>query len=374
MIGNKAIGRLSVLTAIIGLALPAVAGGRETTTPKLAPSFVENLGQWDSRAEFYSGLPGMDVWITSDGLVYKVYQDVTPTKGPNGFENKGFRRKSHVFGMEFVGANANPQTKGTDTLPGVYNYIKRTGSASGVRRYKEAGLQDLYPGVDLRVYLDKGSPRFDLVVKPGGDPSVIGTHFTGTENVRVISPTKLGIKTRFGEVEVNGLYAYQEFNGVRKQVRAAFAKRNGVVKFRVGQYDTSRPLVIDPLVYSTLLGAIGDDQGFDVAADNLGYAYTCGSTFAPTFPTSFGAFDEFIQATDCYITKFSTDAVDILWSTFVGGQMDDAATAIAIDAFGNAYITGITKSPDFPVSVLAPQPANGGGDFVPDDLDRKSVV
>lgn len=365
MIGSKTIGRLGFLTGLVGLAVAAHAGP-ELTTPSKDLSFIENLGQWDSRALYYSGLPGMDVWITSDGLVYKVYQDAVPTAKDGKWTNTKRVRSSHAFGMEFVGANANPIPNGVNARKGIYNYIHGNKRVSGVQRYEEARLDHLYDGIDMRVYHDEGGARFDLVVQPGADPSVIGTHFTGTENVRVISPKKLGVQTRFGETEISGLFVYQEVGGKKKEIKSSFYKQNGVVKFKLGSYDHSRALVIDPLVYSTLLGAVGDDQGMDIAANNLGYAFMCGVTWAPTFPTSFGAFNEFIQDIDGYVTKFTTDAVEIVWSTFIGGAAQDSCNAIAIDAFDNAYVTGHTNSQDFPTTLTSPQPANGGSDYVPD--------
>lgn len=368
MIGNKAIICLSLLTLGAASASAFSKGKTEITSPGRSLSFVENKGQWDGRAAFYSGLPGMDVWITADGLVYKVYRDATPKPTADGKWASRFRRESHAFQMEFVGANPQPSMRGINAQPGVYNYIRREGTYNDVRRYDEARMENVYPGIDARVYHDQGTARFDFVVQPGADPNQISTRFGGADGVRVISQTRLGVKTRFGEIPIDGLFAYQQYGNQRKRVAAEFVMQDGLVKFRLGTYDRSRPLVIDPLVYGTLLGAPGDDQGLDVVADNLGFAFICGATFAPTFPTSFGAFDEFIAATDAFVTKFSTDAVDIIWSTFVGGAFDDVATAIDIDDDGNAYITGITRSNDFPVSLLAPQPNNAGGQFPLDDF------
>src|SRR4030095_15014580 len=85
--------------------------------------------------------------------------------------------------------------------------------------------------------------------------------------------------------------AYQEVNGVKEEVPVSYiAKNEHSVGFQLGDYDRSRPLIIDPvLVYSTYLGGSGFDQGYAIAVDSQGNSYVTGQTAAIDFPTTPGA-------------------------------------------------------------------------------------
>lgn len=359
-----------MLALVAGLATVSFAQGRGVVPggPKKGPEFVENKGQWDAQARFYSGLPGMDIWVTADGVVYNVYRERT-VQYHEPIQGLAIRipqvptvvRDGQVIGMRFEGANTASTASGIGRKNGVYNYIRREYTVTDVNRYDEAFVRDLYPGIDARIYTDQGRSRYDLIVRPGADPSTIRSTFPGSDSVRVVSNTKLAIGTRFGDLTIDGLFVYQEIAGKRKQVSARFVKVGDAIGYEVGNYDRTKPLIIDPFVYSTLLGTIGDDVGMDVAADNLGYAYITGTTVAPAFPTTFGAFDEFIAGRDAFVTKFTTDAVELVWSTFLGGANAETGTAIALDDDGNVYVCGDTNSINYPTTLGVVQPNNAMG-------------
>src|SRR5262249_15523299 len=114
----------------------------------------------------------------------------------------------------------------------------------------------------------------------------------------------------------------------------------------LGTYDPSRPVVIDPvLAYSTYLGGSWDDadepfEGIEgIGLDGAGNIYVTGTTQSPDFPTTAGADRTLDGARDIYVTKLSP-AGTVLYSTYLGGSCDDAARDIAVDAAGNAYVTG----------------------------------
>ena len=117
------------------------------------------------------------------------------------------------------------------------------------------------------------------------------------------------------------------------------------------------------LAYSTFLGATGYDSANSVAVDPGGNAYVTGQTGAG-FPTTAGVFQPVIQGgTAAFVTKFGSGGA-LTWSTFVGGTNYDYANGIAVDEFGNSYISGVSQSGTFPGAPLGgAQPVNrGGGD------------
>jgi hypothetical protein len=158
--------------------------------------------------------------------------------------------------------------------------------------------------------------------------------------------------------------AYQETGAERQPVAAAFALDGGTLGFALGPHDPARPLVIDPvLVYSTYLGASGrfsSDHAYGVAVDAAGSAYVVGSTLSPDFPSTPGAFQPTFRGgpIDGFVAKLNPTGTALVYATYLGGTDYDAATSIAVDAAGNAYVAGVTESADFPTTPGAPQPAH----------------
>jgi hypothetical protein len=120
--------------------------------------------------------------------------------------------------------------------------------------------------------------------------------------------------------------------------------------------------VIDPgLVYSTLLGGSGSDIGRAIAVDSNGNTYVTGLTTAPNFPTTVGAFDVAHNGSgDVFVIKLNANGSALVYSTFLGGALSDDANGIAVDASGQAVVTGRTDSSNFPTSAGAHDPSHNG--------------
>jgi hypothetical protein len=119
------------------------------------------------------------------------------------------------------------------------------------------------------------------------------------------------------------------------------------------------------LIYSTYLGGSGDDAALIGPTDSGGHVYAEGLTSSTDFPTTAGAFQRTYGggAVDAFVSKLKADGSGLIFSTYLGGSGDDLGFDGTIDRFGNAYITGITSSADFPTTPRAFQRAYGGGDF-----------
>jgi hypothetical protein len=116
------------------------------------------------------------------------------------------------------------------------------------------------------------------------------------------------------------------------------------------------------LIYSTYLGGSADEGGLGIALDGDGRAVVTGYTHSPDFPTTTNAAQPLIGGGyDAFVTKLNASGTALVYSTFLGGTLDDFAGSIATDWCGNAYVTGATLSPDFPITPNAFQMAPGGG-------------
>ena len=107
------------------------------------------------------------------------------------------------------------------------------------------------------------------------------------------------------------------------------------------------------LVYATFLGGRSDDRGYDIAVDAAGNAYVTGQTNSPDFPTTSGAFDTSGDGyTDAFVVKLNPSGSDLVYATFLGGSgaVAEPGRGIAVDGWGNAYVTGSTFSSDFPTT------------------------
>jgi len=106
------------------------------------------------------------------------------------------------------------------------------------------------------------------------------------------------------------------------------------------------------LVYSTYLGGSGSDQGTGIAADTAGNAYVTGGTSSTDFPTFNplqGACASCANGpSDAFVAELNAAGSALVYSTYLGGSGGDQGLGIAVDAAGNAYVTGTTSSTDFP--------------------------
>lgn len=361
---------LGLMAGVVALSATGHAGKvAPSSNATFRESFIENRGQWDAEAKYLLRTAGIDTWVVEDGVVYDFYR----MSGTFDFRNAkrintSLKRSGHVVKMDFLNSKTASMS-GVQPLPGKAGYIpagSRTATVAPV--FAEAKMHSVYPGISTRLYVDEGSPRFDLIVAPGADPSQIQVRFEGASNVRSVNGSDLRFDTNLGTKVVGQLFAYQTVNGVQRQVPCQFnVGPDGTVRYLVGQYDPTRALVIDPVVYSTLIGGFGSaDSVNSIAVDSLTSAYVTGSADAATFPTTPGAYDETPVSQEAFVSKFLPDGSDLAYSTFVGGSLADVGADIAVDAEGNAYVVGTTNSADFDTTPGAFQaaPANGVDMFV----------
>ena len=124
--------------------------------------------------------------------------------------------------------------------------------------------------------------------------------------------------------------------------------------FAVGSYRHDHVLIIDPgIQFTTFLGGGAHEAGNGIAVDGAGNSYIAGTTQSPDFPTTAGAFRRTGSAqnnSDVFVTKLNAAGTALVYSTFVGGSNLEFGNGIAIDASGNAYVTGTTKSSNFPIT------------------------
>ena len=265
--------------------------------------------------------------------------------------------KSERIRTRLVGANPDVQMDAVDPLSGSANYF--VGPAANwktdVRGYGRVRYHEVYPGIDLIFHGEQSRLEYDFVLAPRANPRRIRLELSGQRGIRIDANGDLVISTKAGEIRWKRPETYQSIAGERRLVEARFVVEHGnTVRLRVGSYDQDRELVIDPtLNYATYLGREGDEGARGIGMDAAGNVYIAGKTNSSDLPVVSavqpvygGGTANFING-DAFIAKFSP-AGALLYLTYLGGMGDDVATALAVDAAGNAYITGATTSSDFP--------------------------
>jgi Beta-propeller repeat len=296
-------------------------------------------------------------------------------------------RSAGVFRLRFVGANRAAEMEGTEQLARKSNYFVGNNPADWRRdipTFAKVRTANVYPGIDAVYYGHQGQLEYDFVVAPGADPKLIKLKLENGKSKMQIAPDgDLRIVTSAGELHLARPKAYQqtavvgEFQGPRadrlKLIPARYILLPGnSISFGLSEYDKSKEVIIDPVLsYSTYVGGSGYDAATAIAVDSSGNAYITGQTDSLDFPVSKGSHSSLGSGTcgtsldvfpcfDVFITKLSATGSSVVYSTYLGGSGDDRGTGIAVDSSGNAYVTGITNSADFPVAnAFQPNLASG---------------
>lgn len=316
----------------------------------LALRFEEVSDPKNNRARFVTRAAGIAVEIRSAEAVIRL----SSAKEDAGLSATIRRSEPAVLRMKLVGANRRARVTGENRLATRSNYFIGNDVSrwrTGVANFAQVRVQHAYRGIDVIYYGSRQQLEYDFRVAPGADFKAIRLRFSGARTVRLDENGDLLIETATGTVRHRKPLAYQEINGARQPIPVQYViNRRHEVEFAVSDYDKHVTLVIDPVMaYSTYFGGHQDDRLYSVAVDAIGIAYITGVTFSTDFPvrSTLQPFHE--PASDVFVAKLIPN-YGLVYSTYIGGFTGDTATAIAVDAAGNAYVTGATGSNDFPVT------------------------
>ena len=281
-----------------------------------------------------------------------------------------------AFRLRPSGPTANPRARlvAGEPLAGTVTHLTGddpTRWSAGLATFARVEAQQVWPGVDMVWHGDQRRLEHDMVVAPGVDPAVVALDIDGATSLD-LEPggdlvLHLGTGSGTGTARLARPVVYQDVAGHRRQVPGEFVLLGpSRIGFRIGAYDATLPLVIDPtLVTSTVLGGLGSDIGYAVAVDLQGNTYVTGATESADFPTT-AAFQPGLTGSgggatsDVFVSKLNPDGSRLLWSTYLGGRGRDTGYAVAVGPDGAVYVGGVTESPDFPQTRPA-QSAYGGG-------------
>ena len=333
---------------------PAAALPREPPSallpaPASSATFELNAGQWDAEALYRFQAASYDAFLARDRLVLAL--------------------DGAAVAMVFEGGGALAVTA-DDLDPYVTNYFLGSDPAGwvpSVPHYGRVTYREVYPGIDLALHAAPGGDlKYDFLVRPGASPDQVRLRFEGADAVAVRPDGQLAVETAAGTLLQAPPLSYQCRGGAAREVGNRYVVApDGSVTFDASAYDPTRPLVVDPLVYSTFVGGTSSDRIYGAAVDSSGNAYIGGTVVSSNYPTTLGAYDATYAGDgntyDAVVTKVAATGSSLVYSTYLGGSNGDEIDAITVDASGNAYVTGFTWSTNYPTTLGAFQPAKAGG-------------
>jgi hypothetical protein len=349
----------TLLTAIVGMSVSAAAQPSPTRTAppmvqgnaiysKLPLTFEANQGQTSSQVNFLSRGKGYTTFLTTGGMVLSLRPLPVATQ-PSGSSQP----TSTTLQFQLLGASRNPQAVGEDLQPGIVNYFIGNDPAqwhTGVPTYAKVRYKNVYPGIDLIYYGSHQQLEYDFAVAPGADPRLIQFQVQGASEIQIDAEGNLTLATSAGELHFQSPIVYQESHGQRIPVEGSYSMQDPThIGFQIAHYDSSKPLVIDPvLVYSTYLGGSGTDWLTGIAVDTSGSVYVAGYTDSPNFPlATLGALPT--NTNHVFVAKLDPTGSNLVYADYVGGNSGDYGLALVLDSANEVYVTGNTQSNNFPV-------------------------
>lgn len=340
-----------------------LAASHPATDPNfgLVPlSFEANQGQADGSVRFVGRADGHVLYLTPSEAIM-VMRD-----------GKG----QAALHMSFPGGRSAPEVTGEEELPGKSNFLRGNDPSrwrTNVPTYRSVLYREVFPGVDVRFHGNRSELEYDIVVGAGADAGSVRLLFSGARQLSVDAEGNLVVRLPGGRiVRQRRPVIYQDAAGGRRSVAGSYRilgrhKGSVEVSFALGAYNTARPLVIDPVMsFSTYFGgatARFSNEPWAVAVDRDGSVYIVGNTTANDLPVTSGVLQPAYKGGgDAFVAKLDASGSTILYCTYVGGSDEDAPKGIAVDASGNAYVTGDTRSTDFPTKNPL-QATKGGGTF-----------
>ncbi len=360
--------------------------------------FIENKGQFDKRVKFLVRGNAANLWLTNDGIVFD-FQQPLAKGGPAAAAEKSTAINSPlsdrtrvgrspkpesspmerlVFKQKLVGTNSNPTIEAHDMQPGIYNYFLGSHPeewATHVTSYKEVVYRDVWKGVDLKLFANGTNLEEEFIVHAGANPRSVQLAYEGIDSLSLADDGSLQVATAFGNILETPPHVYREVSGQPVAVSGSFrlGPQNSY-SFDISKSNEQADLIIDPIIitsktaageiskisagkhpssgspplFSTYLGGnSGESCGYDcgpteqatgIAVDTAGNTYVAGVTNSTDFPTTQGAYEPYYNGSCSFVSEFAPLGKPLVYSTYICQQT--AIAAIAVNAAGNAYVTG----------------------------------
>lgn len=319
--------------------------------------FIENKGQvadmnGNIRSDilFTTHSKGVKLFFSTNRISYQ-FQKTEYPEGYNPTDSKGdaeielekkIKTSTYRMDMELLGANPNP----TIIKNGKTDYVENFYLAhcpdgiQNVSSYTKIIYKDVYPNIDWVLYTKGQEMKYDFIVHPGGNPDFIQVKYKGAEDLNITDDGRLLVSTRLGEVVDQKPFSFQSKNKITSDYKLI----DGVVSYKLGEYNKSMDLVIDPgIEWATYYGGTNIDKAYAVTSANNGNVFITGETnsinaiasggFLNSYSGSFGT---------AFLVKFNSNG-SRAWATYYGYDYT-AGYGLTLDNSGNVFMVGHTNA------------------------------
>jgi len=339
--------------------------------------FTENKGQWEKDILYRVQTPGGFLILKKHALLYVLYDtknlpdrhasshQASPEPSARQPENNMIL----AHGVEVAFENASHEVNIIAENPVVtkFNYFLGNNPdhwASDVSGYTEIVYNNIYDGINFRIFGYESVLKYEFIVNPGADPAKIKMHYQDASQIKINDKGQLEIHTEAGMIKEAAPFSYQTTGSKKTEVTSSYQLNGNHLTFQLGKnYDQSRTLIIDPeLIFSTFSGSLADNWGHTATYDDLGNLYSAGTVFDVGFPATRGVYQvNFASIVDVGILKFSSDGRTLLYATYLGGNNTDLPNSMIVNKKGELLVFGTTSSTNFSTSPNAFQKNFAGG-------------
>lgn len=345
--------------------------------------FIENKGQWPDQVLYKCKLNSGNLWVHQRKLMFHLKDNskfINLHNSPEDVEET-ILCKQLLVNLNFPSSNQFSRTEKFNKSETYYNFFignDKSKWLSDVHGYEEVVLKDFYYGVDLKLSSTQSNFKYEFHVKPEINPNLIYYNYEGIKSINLTKNGNLLIETEIGEIIEQKPFSYQIIEGKLKKIKSSFLLKGNTISFKIGNYDTSKILIIDPvLIFATYSGSVTDNFGMTATYGYDGTAYSAGTIYGNQYPTpdplawdvnsNITIPNTNVATTDAFISKYSADGSTMLWTTFIGGgnntQGTETVHSLICDQSNNVYMYGVTSSLDFPVQGGFQTVHNGGSNL-----------
>jgi gliding motility-associated-like protein len=369
--------------------------------------FIENKGQWDYRVQYRAKVPAGYLYTEQKGFTWFFYDDDAYGKAVHGARHGHIKTedlpkaiKYHILKVNFVNANPSVTSASNPSKP-YYNYYLGNDPerwATGVKGYYQLKKENIWQGINMKLYNSPNGLKYDFIISPNTDAGLIQLKYQGADAI-ILDEGFLKIKTSVNTIIEHIPEAYQYIGKSKIKVTCHYTLNNGVLGFKLGDYNKNYPVTIDPvLVFVTYSGSTADNFGFTATYDSRGNLYSGGNVGEPDpnllpngkYPTTAGAFQQNFNGItsnngpytslpcDIAISKYDSSGQNLLYATYIGGTDNDYPHSLVVDEQDRLVMLGSTYSTNFPVLKncfdTSKSGGNGNSDIVLVKFNDKGTV
>tara|TARA_Y100000589_G_scaffold332313_1_gene391629 strand:+ start:1486 stop:5259 length:3774 start_codon:yes stop_codon:yes gene_type:complete len=341
--------------------------------------FLENKNQWPENVNYKAELKNGELYLEKNGFLFNFYDEkLMNNLISNHYDKSKLPKnpeiKQHSYRVNFLNMNSNCKFIHSQPTKEYYNYFIGNNAskwANNVRGYHEIIYNDLYEGIDLKLYSKYFNLKYDLIIKPGINPKIIKFKYEGVKDIS-LKKGRIHIQTSVNQIIENEPFAYQFINNKKIKVNCNYKLKGNIISYVFPNgYNKKYPLIIDPtLIFSTFSGSFSNNFGYSATFDSKGFLYSGSSVFGNQYPTTLGAYNTSWNGgvVDIGISKFDTSGTFLIYSTYLGGSNDELPHSLIVNSFDELFILGTTSSTDFSTTPSAYDTSYNGG--IPNNLSN----